>query len=248
MPRILALFAIFILGCSSTVYGVTGAPGAGAGGEAAATTGGSAGSVVATGGQSGATSSAGAPSTGGQGAAGGGAGGSAGAPAGSTYVDVVPGVTTTCVFPSYIVLAPLVPDACQSYRLSDLCMKCAGDCTLPFTFTNFVWDYSSLTLTFDVHNNNELFTMEQGSCTTGTQPCTYKVYESVPSFDVFTMRIVFSLTDRGYVPSSFGDEPTVAPGSTSCSANGTAELNETSSCVRAGWDDYWRSLTIPCAK
>ena len=247
MPRILALFAIFMLGCSSTVYGVTGAPGAGAGGEAAATTGGSAGSVAATGGQSGATSSAGAPSVGGQGTAGSAAAGGGGAPAGSTHVDVVPGVQTDCVFPSEIVMPPLVPDVCQNISVNGLCMKCTGDCTLPFTFTNLVWDYSTMTLTFDVNNNSHLYTMEQGSCGGTSTSCTYNVFMGDPSFSSSPAQVVFQKTDRGYVGWSVDTTPSWGHTSDSCSADSTAESAQMN-CVRSGWTDYWRNLLIPCGK
>lgn len=251
MPRILALFAIFMLGCSSTAFSAAGnagvGTGAGAGGELEAT-GGSAGSVTATGGRSGSTSAAGATSMGGQGAGGSAAGGAGGAPAGSTHVDVVPGVVTDCVFPSDIVMPPLIPDVCQDIHGADVCMKCAGDCTLPFTFSNLVWDYSTLTLTFDVNNNSELYTMDQGSCSSGTlTSCTYKVAVGNPSDASVTMSVVFQKTDRGYVGWSVGNHPNLVPTSSGCSDSTTVEAGATSDCIHGGWTDYWYNLTIPCA-
>jgi hypothetical protein len=249
MPRIFALFcAMLMMGCSTAVFSSSYAE-AGAGGQdatggasaACSSSGGVAGSLVSS---AGATGHAGSPAGGAGGETStGGAGGSAGALAGSVHVDVVPGVVTDCVFPSDIVLPPPVPDTCVNIHTStNLCMQCAGDCTLPYAFSDYSWDYSTLTLTFTVTlKNNGIYPMLQGACGGVMKACDYQV--NMPA--TFPVKIVFQKTDRGYVAVS-GAGLEWGSTSESCSTD-TGFLNQMQ-CLNSGWLDYWYNVTIPCAK
>jgi hypothetical protein len=249
MPRIFALFCgVLMMGCSTAVFSSSYAQ-AGAGGDeatggasaAGSSSGGSAGSQMST---AGATGHAGSPA-GGETATGG-SGGTAGAPAG-LHVDVVPGVATDCVFPSAIDLPPLVPPDCMTITQNGLCMQCAGDCMMPFTFSDLSWDYASLTLSMTVTlSGNGTYSMTQGACGGTSNTCDYNVFFGTQGNTVTPHKIVFQKTDRGYVGFDSNGGPSWGSTSESCSTD-TGFLNQMQ-CVRAGWSDYWYNVTIPCAK
>jgi hypothetical protein len=224
MTKIFALFFTALLfGCSSTVVS-TGLSQAGAGGStatggAASVTGGAGGNLLSTAGASGnAGSSAGGSAS---------TGGSGGAPAGSTPVNVVPGVATDCVFPSYLVLPPV--DLSAACSLVPTCATSCNtqSCVLPITLTNLSWDYSTSTLTFDVSGSAQFFT--GGSCM-GGRNCGVHAAQSVS--------VTFTKTDRGYQAMQI-ERVYIDCGS----GDGSAV-----SCVTDSWTNYWKSVTIPCAQ
>lgn len=242
MPWIYAFFALILLGCSGAFSSpqTVGVGSAGAGGQTS---------------QGGASAAAGEAGTGGTavGASGGsgvtgGAAGSSGAPAGSIHVDVVPGVQTTCVFPTQLVLPPLTAIDCQDVHVGDVCVKCSGQCLLPFVFSGLSWDYSTLTLTMTVTTiNNGLFSVNQGSCSVGTlSACSYQVFMSDPTILSVQRHIVFQKMDRGYVGVNADSGPSWGTSSQSCSHDTGAF--DRMGCVQGSWSDYWYNVTIPCAK